>query len=103
MVIRPGEHTDSLAAEGGSGNPAPHPEGNVHWNIMISGHTFDLKNAAVIGTRYTGNVKAEKNIFTRDGKTVAEDKGFIYGKSFLPFTGAGKRAPSRKCCPCGAG
>lgn len=74
MVIRPGEHTNSLAIEGGPGNPVPHPEGNVHRNIMVSGHMFDLKNAAVIRTRYTGKVKAEKNIFTRDGKTVPQDK-----------------------------
>lgn len=53
---------------------APHPEGNVHQNIVISGNTFDLKNGTAIRTRYTGNVKAEKNTFTRDGKTVPEEK-----------------------------
>lgn len=53
---------------------APQPEGNVHENITITGNTFDLRNGTAIRTRHTGNVKAEKNTFTKDGKNIPAEK-----------------------------
>jgi hypothetical protein len=52
----------------------PQPEGNVHENITITGNTFDLRNGTAIRTRHTGNVKAEKNTFTKDGKNIPAEK-----------------------------
>ena len=53
---------------------APRPEGDVHRNITITGNTFDLKNGTAIRIRHTGDVKAEKNTFTKDGKKIPEEK-----------------------------
>ncbi len=53
---------------------AARPEGEVHKNISIYGNTFDLKSGVAIRTRHTGNVKAEKNIFRKDGKAVPENQ-----------------------------
>lgn len=59
---------------------APQPEGNVHENITITGNTFDLRNGTAIRTRHTGNVKAEKNTFTKDGKTFPRRRQWISGR-----------------------
>lgn len=53
---------------------APHPNGEVHKNITITGNSFDLKNGTAIRTRHTGNVKAEKNTFSKNGKNFPEEK-----------------------------
>jgi hypothetical protein len=82
---------------------APQPEGNVHGNITITGNTFDLGNGTAIRTRHTGNVKAEKNAFIKDGKNIPAEKAADIRQGASPFTGAVKRAPSRKRCPSAAG
>lgn len=46
----------------------------IHENITITGNTFDLRNGTAIRTRHTGNVKAEKNTFTKDGKNIPAEK-----------------------------